>query len=193
MQKQPGLHLSLTEVMLTPAQCTCICCIHQWRSKYFLNLCLWERDHSLQQHFLPTRLSSRWTSFLWWDALTSKMLICFLWLAFPQLQICSVKIMDRDLKLSNCLIDPWKLFKVLCSWLMYVCAGTVEWSLGNKESDFRETRHSFKHVSNSPQLIELLLKENKNEVRNTPTIHYITSLQCFSKLCSHLSDYTFCF
>lgn len=46
---------------------------------------------------------------------------------------------------------------------MYVRAGTVEWSLGNKESDFRETRHSFKHVSNSPQLIELLLKENKKE------------------------------
>lgn len=46
---------------------------------------------------------------------------------------------------------------------MYVCAGTVKWSLGNKESDFRETRPSFKHMSNSPQLIELLLKENNDE------------------------------
>lgn len=76
---------------------------------------------------------------------------------------------------------------------MYVCAGTVEWSPGNKESDFRETRHNFKHVSNSPQLIELLLRENNNEVRSTPALSYITLLQCFSKLSSHLFDYAFCF
>lgn len=72
---------------------------------------------------------------------------------------------------------------------MCVCAGITEWSPGNKESDFRETRASFKEVSNSPQLIELLLKENNNEVRNTPAISPVTALQSFSKLSSGLSDY----
>nr|XP_005990075.1 PREDICTED: uncharacterized protein LOC102359112 [Latimeria chalumnae] len=47
---------------------------------------------------------------------------------------------------------------------MYVCAGIAEWSPGNKESDFRETGASFKEESNYPQLIELLLKENNNEL-----------------------------
>lgn len=72
---------------------------------------------------------------------------------------------------------------------MYVCAGITEWSPGNKESDFRETRTSFKEESNSPQLIELLLKENNNEVRNTQVISPVTPLQSFPKLSSHLSDY----
>lgn len=73
--------------------------------------------------------------------------------------------------------------------LVYVCAGIAEWSPGNKESDFRETRANFKAESNSPQLIELLVKENNNEARNTLVISPVSPLQSFSKLSSHLSDY----
>lgn len=83
--------------------------------------------------------------------------------SFPQLQTCYVNVTCMDLKWNKSLLDSFSLtLERAVQLLMYVCAGIAEWSPGNKESDFRETRARFKEENHSPQLIELFLKEKQH-------------------------------
>ncbi|XP_066567783.1 uncharacterized protein LOC136755201 [Amia ocellicauda] len=61
----------------------------------------------------------------------------------------------------------------------------IERSPGNKESDFRETGASFKEDRNYPQLIELIPKENSNEMHCTELLDPVNHAEVLMNSQSH--------